>query len=97
MLTPPAPPRPAPHLQGLGVEQEQVGRMLQHCPALFSWAAEERAAVLVAELMGDRVGHSVRQAAELFVACPALANTRHVMPSLVKLVAEHHADSLGGH
>ena len=93
----PAPPSPLCPPQGLGVQQEQVGRMLQHCPALFSWAAQERAAVLVAELLSERVGLSARQAAELFVACPALANTHHVMPSLVKMVAAHHADSLGGH
>ena len=44
------------------------------------------------ELMGARVGKSAGQAAELFVRCPALANTRHVMPSIVRLVAEHHGD-----
>ena len=43
------------------------------------------------ELMG-KVGRTAEQAADLFIRCPALANTRHVMPSVVKLVAEHHGD-----
>lgn len=46
----------------------------------------------MSELMGPAVGKSARAAAELFVRCPALANTRHVMPSIVRLVAEHHGD-----
>ena len=72
------------------MDTELVGRMLQHCPALFSHPAEERAAVLMSELMGGRIGHTAAQAARLFVRCPALANTRHVMPGIIKLVSEHH-------
>ena len=48
--------------------------------------------VLLAELMGERCGRSVAQAAELFIRCPALANTRHVMPSIVRLVSDNHGD-----
>lgn len=48
--------------------------------------------VLLAELMGERCGRSAAQAAELFIRCPALANTRHVMPSIVRLVSDNHAD-----
>ncbi|PRW51014.1 putative aarF domain-containing kinase chloroplastic [Chlorella sorokiniana] len=69
-------------LKGMGIGVELVGRMLQHCPALFSFPAEERAEVLMSELMGPAVGKSAQAAAELFVRCPALANTRHVMPSI---------------
>jgi hypothetical protein len=79
-------------LKGMGIGVELVGRMLQHCPALFSFPAEERAEVLMSELMGPAVGKSAQAAAELFVRCPALANTRHVMPSIVRLVADHHGD-----
>ena len=65
--------------------------MLQHCPALFSWPAAERAAVLFGELLGDAAAQrSAAQAGELFVVCPALANTRHIMPSIVRWAAEHH-------
>ncbi len=31
------------------------------------------------------------QAAEVFVRCPALGNTRNVMPAIVRLVVEQHA------
>lgn len=33
-------------LQQLGMQQEQLGRLLLRCPLLFSWPAEQRAAVL---------------------------------------------------
>ena len=48
--------------------------------------------MLMGELTGPAVGKSPQAAAELFVRCPALANTRHVMPSIVRLVADHHGD-----
>ena len=76
--------------QALGLDSVAVGRLLQHCPAMFSFPAEERAAILFAELMGDRVARTASQAADLFVRCPALGNTKHVLPELVKVVAEHH-------
>lgn len=61
-------------------------------PSLLSHTVpQERCEVLMGELMGARVGKSAGQAAELFVRCPALANTRHVMPSVARLVAQHHA------
>lgn len=53
---------------------------------------QERAEVLLGELMGDAIGKSAQQAAELFVRCPALANTGHIMPSIVRVVAEHHGE-----
>lgn len=46
----------------------------------------------MSELMGPAVGKSAEAAAELFVRCPALANTRHVMPSVVRVVADHHGN-----
>jgi hypothetical protein len=78
-------------LQGLGLGPEAVGRLLQRCPALFAFPPEERAAVLFGELTGGRLARSAAQAAALLEACPALANTRHVLPELAKLVAEHHS------
>ncbi len=76
------------------MNSETIGRLLQTCPALFSHPCEERAAPLLAEMLGPRVGLLPTQAAEVFARCPALGNTRHTMPSLVKLVAEHHAPKL---
>jgi hypothetical protein len=137
----------ATHLQALGIAAPLVGRMLQHCPALFSYPAPDRAAPLLEALMGAGVGlgptqvheeanHGAGyvgwaagapqacvlaeciaasllgahvctlplpahqpgpksapclQAAEVFVCCPALGNTRNVMPAIVRLVVEQHA------
>lgn len=53
---------------------------------------QERAEVLMSELMGENVGKSAEQAGELFVRCPALANTRHIMPSIARVVAAQHGD-----
>jgi hypothetical protein len=81
----------ATHLQALGIAAPLVGRMLQHCPALFSYPAPDRAAPLLEALMGAGVGLGPTQAAEVFVCCPALGNTRNVMPAIVRLVVEQHA------
>lgn len=64
-----------------------VGRVLQHCPALFAHPPAARALPLMAELTG-REGLPAPLAAEVFVNCPALANTRNLMPSIVHLVVE---------
>ena len=85
---------PPPGLQSLGIGIEGVARLLQHCPALFSWPPQQRAEPLFAELMGERLGLGAAEAAEVLVCCPALANTKHVMPSIVRLVAHTRADSL---
>ena len=42
--------------------------------------------------MDDRCGRTAADAAELFIRCPALANTRHVMPSVVRVVLANQAD-----
>lgn len=52
---PPLCPPPSA-LQALGIPAPLVGRMLQHCPALFSYPAAERAAPLLEALMGASVG-----------------------------------------
>ena len=53
---PPPVLRPNPPWQSLGIAPPLVARMLQHCPALFSYPAADRAAPLLAELMGERLG-----------------------------------------
>lgn len=80
----------AQFLQSQGLGLPTVGRMLQHCPALFSFPSEERVEVLLAELTGENCGRSVEEAAELFISCPSLASTRHVMPSIARVVHDQH-------
>jgi hypothetical protein len=63
----------AAYLQGLGIEQGQLGRLLRRCPMLFSWPAEQRAAVLFSQLM--RLGLSAGQAADCFKQQPQAAAT----------------------
>ena len=78
----------ATHLQRLGLTAPTVGRLATHCPALFAFAAEERAVVLFSELMAEDLGLSAEEAADLLCKCPALANTKHVMPQIVKVVVQ---------
>ncbi|KAI3427420.1 hypothetical protein D9Q98_010335 [Chlorella vulgaris] len=69
------------YLQGLGIDQGQLGRLLRRCPTLFSWPAEERAAVLFSQLM--RLGLSAGQAADCFGQQPFAAG----MPSFEAAIA----------
>jgi hypothetical protein len=61
----------AAYLQGLGIDQAQLGRLLCRCPVLFSRPAEERAGVLFSQLM--RLGLSAGQAADCFELQPVAA------------------------
>ncbi|KAI3427378.1 hypothetical protein D9Q98_010294 [Chlorella vulgaris] len=63
----------AAYLQGLGIDQGQLGRLLSRCPFLFSWPAEERAGMLFSQLM--RLGLSAGQAAACFEVRPQAAAT----------------------
>jgi hypothetical protein len=64
----------AAYLQGLGIDQGQLGRLLCRCPELFSRPSEERAGVLLSQLM--RLGLSARQAADCFGQQPVVAHPR---------------------
>ena len=63
----------AAYLQGLGVEQAQLARLLERCPELFSWRVEERAGVLFAQLMG--LGLSTAEAVRCFDRHPVAAGS----------------------
>ncbi|KAI3427399.1 hypothetical protein D9Q98_010314 [Chlorella vulgaris] len=62
------------YLQGLGIHQAQLGRLLCRCPVLFSRPSEERAGLLLSQLM--RLGLSARQAADCFGQQPVVAHPR---------------------
>jgi hypothetical protein len=70
----------AAYLQGLGVDQGQLGRLLCRCPALFSWPLEERAGVLLSQLM--RLGLSAGQVADCFKTQPEAATTPSFEPAI---------------
>jgi hypothetical protein len=63
----------AAYLQGLGIDQGQLGGLLCRCPELFSRPAEDRAGVLFSQLM--RLGLSAGQVADCFVTQPQCAAT----------------------
>ncbi|KAI3427404.1 hypothetical protein D9Q98_010319 [Chlorella vulgaris] len=73
----------AAYLQGLGIDQSQLGRLLRRCPKLFSWLSEERAGVLFSQLM--RLGLSARLAADCFEQQPFAANTPGFEPAIAVL------------
>jgi hypothetical protein len=74
----------AAYLQGLGIEQDQLGRLLCRCPKLFSRPAEERAGVLFSQLM--RLGLSAGLAAACFETQPVAANNRSFEAAIAVLV-----------
>jgi hypothetical protein len=71
----------AAFLQGLGIDQAQLGRLLRRCPVLFSRPAEERAGMLFSQLM--QLGLSAGQAACCFEQQPQAA----VKPSFEAAIA----------
>jgi uncharacterized protein (DUF1501 family) len=73
----------AAYLQGLGIAQDQLGRLLSRCPVLFSWPSEERAGVLFSQLM--RLGLSSGQAACCCVRGPAIAGSITFEPAIAVL------------
>ena len=81
------------HLLGLAVGLMQLGQMLQHCPYLFSWPPEQRAAALFGELMG--VGLAAEQAVQCFIKYPEAAVVSSFAAGLAELAAilAHSQDS----
>jgi hypothetical protein len=73
----------AAYLQGLGIHQAQLGRLLRRCPELFSRPAEERAGVLFSQLM--RLGLSAGQAAACFERQPFAAGVPSFEPAIAVL------------
>jgi hypothetical protein len=84
----------ATYLQGLGIEQAQLGRLLCRCPLLFSRTAEERAGVLLSQLM--RLGLSAGQAADCFETQLVAANTPSLEPAIAVVAPLLAAGSKGG-
>ena len=64
----------AAHLEQLGLTQAQLASLLLRCPYLFSWPAEQRAAVLFGQLMG-RLGLTAAEAARCFEQTPTAAGS----------------------
>jgi hypothetical protein len=71
------------YLQGLGIKQGQLGRLLCRCPELFSRPSEERAGVLFSQLM--RLGLSAGQAADCFETYPPAAGMPSFEPAIAVL------------
>jgi hypothetical protein len=84
----------AAYLQGLGVAQAQLGRLLCRCPSLFSRPSEERAGVLFSQLM--RLGLSAGQAAVCFDQQPQAAGMPSFFPAISVVVPLLAAGSKGG-
>jgi hypothetical protein len=73
----------AAYLQGLGIDQGQLGRLLFRSPKLFSRSAEERAGLLFSQLM--RLGLSAGQAADCFEMQPHAAAAPSLEPAIAVL------------
>ncbi|PRW05900.1 acetolactate synthase isoform A [Chlorella sorokiniana] len=80
----------------VGLTAPQAGQLLERCPYLFSWPAEQRAAVLFGELLGS--GVTAPAAAQCFVAYPKAAETTTLAPGLAELAAilAHSEEKQGG-
>ena len=66
----------AAHLRQLGLMQAQLGALLLRCPLLFSWPAEQRAAVLFEQQLMGWLGLTAAEAARCFEQWPTAANVR---------------------
>ncbi|PRW05909.1 RNA polymerase sigma factor [Chlorella sorokiniana] len=91
----------APHLlsPAVGLTAQQVGQLLELCPALFSWPPEQRAAVLFGELLG--AGVTAPAVAQCIATYPGAAETTTLAPCLGEAAAilahsEDRDSSLGG-
>ncbi|KAI3427396.1 hypothetical protein D9Q98_010311 [Chlorella vulgaris] len=73
----------AAYLQGLGIKQGQLGRLLCRCPELFSRPAEERAGMLFSQLM--QLGLSAGQAACCFEQQSKAATVTSFEPAIAVL------------
>ncbi len=85
--------------QAVGLTAQQVGQLMECCPALFSWPPEQRAAVLFGQLLG--AGLTAMEAATCFATYPPAAKSTTLSPGLAELAAilAHSKDrdsSLGG-
>ena len=74
----------AAHLRSpaVGLSQQQVGQLLERCPALFSYPPEQRAAVLVGQLQG--AGVTAAAAAACFRCYPKAAERTTLAPGLAE-------------
>jgi hypothetical protein len=78
----------AAYLKSLGVEEEQLGRLLMSCPLLFSFPVEQHAGVLFGLLMA--VGLTADQAARCFEEQPEAAvspNCAECLAVIARLLA----------
>jgi hypothetical protein len=87
-------PQVAAHLRGLGIESSELGSLFCRCPYLFSRPAEERAGVLLSQLM--RLGLSAGQAAHCFEQQPQAAASMSFEPAIAVLAPLLAAGSKGG-
>ena len=80
----------------VGLTQQQVGQLLERCPYLFSWAPEQRAAVLFGQLLG--AGVTAAAAAQCLCFFPPAAQCTSFAPGLAELAAilAHSQDREGG-
>ena len=77
----------AAHLRSpaVGLTRQQAGQLLQGCPDLFSWPPEQRATVLIGELMG--AGLAAEEAAQCFIKFPEAAVVNSFAAGLAELAA----------
>ncbi|KAL4853011.1 hypothetical protein ACK3TF_005943 [Chlorella vulgaris] len=87
-------PQVAAHLRGLGIGRRELGPLFCRCPELFSRPVEERAGVLLSQLM--RLGLSAGQAARCFEQHPWGAVTLSFQPAIAVLAPLLDAGSKGG-
>ncbi len=69
----------------VGLTAQQVGQLLECCPALFSWPPEQRAAVLFGQLLG--AGLTAADAAQCFAVFPKTAEYTALAPGLAEAAA----------
>ena len=75
----------AAHLRGLGLEAQLLAGLLRYCPILFSWAPDQRAAVLFKQLMDS--GLTAAEAAPCFRYDPTAAETGSFAAGIAELAA----------
>ena len=77
----------AQHLRGpaVGLSAQQVGRLLERCPTLFSWPPQERATPLFRQLLGE--GLAVDAAVRCFASFPPAAGAVSFEDGLEELAA----------
>ena len=81
-------------LLSLGVPRAQLATLLSKCPVLFSWPANERAALLFGQL--TQLGLTAVEVARCFEQIPAAAKARSFEPTIPVLAALFAAGSKAG-